>query len=196
VEHRVPVRHHHGLATALGHRLDDLEQVLEPESGAQRGVGGRLDRRPVHHGVGVREADLHAIRTRVHRGGQQVLRLLDRRIARGQIADERTATLGARLCEQVVDAAHTSSTRLKYRAAVSTSLSPRPDRLTTMRPSGPSSRPRRSAPARAWEDSTAGMMPSVFDSSWKASIASASVTARYSARPMSLRYECSGPTPG
>ena len=42
----------------------------------------------------------------------------------------------------------------------------------------------------------AGMMPSVIDSRAKASIASASVTARYSARPMSASHACSGPIPG
>ena len=45
----------------------------------------------------------------------------------------------------------------------------------------------RSAPASACADSIAGMMPSVRQSSANASIASASVTARYSARPMSCR---------
>lgn len=50
--------------------------------------------------------------------------------------------------------------------------------------------------ATAWADSKAGMMPSVRDSSWRASSASASVTGKYSARPMSLRYACSGPIPG
>ena len=41
------------------------------------------------------------------------------------------------------------------------SLSPRPDRHTASTASGPSSRPSRSAPARACADSIAGMMPSV-----------------------------------
>src|SRR5665811_2320778 len=39
------------------------------------------------------------------------------------------------------------STSLNQRAAVSTSLSPRPERLTRTIPSGPSSRPATSAPA-------------------------------------------------
>ena len=45
----------------------------------------------------------------------------------------------------------------------------------------------RSAPATACADSIAGMMPSVRASSANASIASASVTGRYVARPVSAR---------
>ena len=44
-----------------------------------------------------------------------------------------------------------------------------------------------SAPATACADSIAGMIPSVRDKSASASIASASVTGRYSARPVSAR---------
>ena len=43
------------------------------------------------------------------------------------------------------------------------------------------------ARATAWEDSIAGMIPSVRHSSRKASIASVSVTGRYSARPVWAR---------
>ena len=44
--------------------------------------------------------------------------------------------------------------------------------------------------------SIAGIMPSVLDKNSKASTASSSVIATYSARPVSYRYACSGPTPG
>jgi hypothetical protein len=40
------------------------------------------------------------------------------------------------------------------------------------------------------------MMPSVRDSSANASIAAASVTGWYVARPVSASHACSGPTPG
>src|SRR5699024_8711502 len=92
--------------------------------------------------------------------------------------------------------AGSSPTRPNQLEAVSTSLSPRPERLTRITASSPSSRPSWSAPARACADSIAGMMPSVIDSSAKASIAGASSTARYSARPMSASQACSGPTLG
>jgi hypothetical protein len=54
----------------------------------------------------------------------------------------------------------------------------------------------RAAPARACALSIAGMIPSVRQSSWKAAIASASVTGSYLARPVSCSQACSGPTPG
>jgi hypothetical protein len=44
--------------------------------------------------------------------------------------------------------------------------------------------------------SSAGRMPSVRESSLKASSASLSVTGTYSTRPMSFSQECSGPMPG
>ena len=66
--------------------------------------------------------------------------------------------------------------------------------------SGPFSCPSRfatsSAPAMACADSIAGMMPSVRLSRAMASIASASVTGVYDARPVAASHECCGPTPG
>ena len=75
--------------------------------------------------------------------------------------------------------------------ASSRSLSPRPDRQTTI--TSPSSSPAR---ARACAGSSAGMIPSVSASLLNATRASSSVAARYSTRPVSRRYACSGPTPG
>ncbi len=68
--------------------------------------------------------------------------------------------------------------------------------FTRMIEPGPSSGPSFSAPATAWADSIAGMMPSVRLSSDSASIASVSVIGLYCARPMSFSNACSGPTPG
>ncbi len=48
----------------------------------------------------------------------------------------------------------------------------------------------------AWADSMAGMIPSVRLSRAIASIASASVTGMYDARPDAARWACCGPTPG
>ena len=61
---------------------------------------------------------------------------------------------------------------------------------------GGSERPSRSAPASPCADSMAGRIPSVWVSSRNASIASASVTGSYVARPVAASHECSGPTPG
>ena len=52
------------------------------------------------------------------------------------------------------------------------------------------------AAASACADSMAGMMPSVRERYSNAPTASSSVTATYSARPMSCSQACSGPTPG
>src|SRR5207244_4104768 len=80
----------------------------------------------------------------------------------GQIADERGAARCPHPREGVREGAHDSPvTRPNHLAAVLTSLSPRPDKLTRTMPSGPSSAPRRSAPAIACALSNAGMIPSV-----------------------------------
>ena len=50
--------------------------------------------------------------------------------------------------------------------------------------------------AIAWADSNAGIIPSVLVNIKNALITSSSVTALYSTRFLSLRYACSGPTPG
>ena len=60
----------------------------------------------------------------------------------------------------------------------------------------PSLRATSSPPYSACADSMAGMMPSVRLSSAIASIASASVTGVYDARPVAASSECCGPTPG
>ena len=76
-----------------------------------------------------------------------------------------------------------------------TSLSPLPDRfMSTVWPAmfGAS----RAIHANACAHSRAGMMPSVFASRLKPPMTYSSVTDGYSARPISERYECSGPTPG
>src|SRR5207247_10518410 len=73
----------------------------------------------------------------------------------------------------------------------SRSLSPRPERQTRI---SFSSRSR--ARASAWAGSSAGRMPSVLARSRKAASASSSVALTYSARPLSRRNACSGPTPG
>ncbi len=49
----------------------------------------------------------------------------------------------------------------------------------------------RRAPASAWADSIAGMMPSVLLSRRRACMASSSVAGMYSARPIALSHECS-----
>src|SRR5699024_6379096 len=221
LQDRVPVAHDRRHGPGLGHRADHLEGVTNPEAGPERRVRGRLDGRPVHHRIGVLDADLDDIATiRDHRA-HRLDRALDRREARRIVADQCRPPLGTTPLEHVAENTHPStppSTRApspsssarytstpasggapppnnpNHRAAVSTSLSPRPDTLTriTSTPSAASC----AAPATACADSIAGMMPSVRHSCAKASMASESVTGRYSARPICDRWECSGPTPG
>jgi len=52
------------------------------------------------------------------------------------------------------------------------------------------------ARASAWAGSSAGMIPSNREHSWKASSASSSVAETYFTRPLSCSQACSGPMPG
>ena len=75
-------------------------------------------------------------------------------------------------------------------------MSPRPDSVTTMILSFGMVGATFMTYASAWDDSMAGMMPSVLDRYSKAWTASSSVIATYLALPMSWSHACSGPTPG
>ena len=55
---RVPVAHHHDGAPRCRHRSTVREDVCDAAAAAQGQVDGDLDRRPVHHRVGVGHADL------------------------------------------------------------------------------------------------------------------------------------------
>src|SRR6266540_2278485 len=175
---RVPVGHQQGRHAGGGDRLDRTEHVAGTQPGSQRDVAGPLDHRPVHHRVRVREPDLDHVDPGVHHRADRLDPALHRGKARRQVTDQHAAVLGPRLPEgdAHTHASFSRSSRSNHSAAVSMSLSPRPDRLTTIVASGPSSRATRSAPERAWALSIAGMMPSVRHSRENASIASASVT--------------------
>jgi len=76
------------------------------------------------------------------------------------------------------------------------SLSPRPERFTRTISDGRIVFARRNANATAWDDSSAGWIPSYPESREKPESACASVTETYSALPVSFSQACSGPTPG
>src|SRR6185436_5975183 len=117
------------------------------------------------------------------------------RVAGGDVGDERLALRPGERLEAALDARHQSF--LPERSAtVCMSLSPRPERLTSRLASFGIEGAIFMACATACADSSAGMMPSLRQSAWKAASASSSVTATYSARPLSLSQACSGPTPG
>src|SRR5438093_1618103 len=116
------------------------------------------------------------------------------RIAGGDVRDERLALALSERLEAALDARHQSFFPERSET-VCMSLSSRPERLT-----------RRIAScfidgaifivcAIVCADSSAGMMPSLRQSSWNAASASSSVTATYSARLLSLSQTCSEPTP-
>ena len=75
-------------------------------------------------------------------------------------------------------------------------MSPRPESVTTMILSVGMVGATFMTYASAWDDSMAGMMPSVLERYSKACTASSSVIATYFALPMSWSHACSGPTPG
>src|SRR5690606_1431854 len=165
-------------------------------------------------GAGVGQVDVRVeARRRVQAGHADALEPLFLRLPVGQFqvlvdaGEERRVELlrlaGGRLL--VVLFAHAVASGLESggvepacRRAITVwrSLSPRPDRLHSTRPSRGSSRASTSALATAWLDSSAGTMRSQRARRWNASSASSSPTPTYSARPASLRKACSGPTPG
>src|SRR5204863_7109521 len=159
-------------------------------------LAGPLDDRAVHDGVGVRQFDLDHVDAGLDHRADRGDAALDRREPGRHAAEQHAPAVGAGLIEGRRQAHRRSSSRPKYDPAVSTSLSPRPDRLTRTIAPGSSEGAIRRAPASACALSMAGMIPSVRHSRWKAVIASASVTGWYSARPTSDSQECSGPTPG
>src|SRR6185369_3585812 len=117
-------------------------------------------------------------------------------IAGHHIGDEGRAPRFLELSETGVDTRGHLVLPFRMSPTCGTSLSPRPERLTTIRWSfgrfGASS----ITLAMACAGSSAGMMPSSFDSSWNAASASSSVAERYVTRPVSCSQECSGPIPG
>src|SRR5690606_2591437 len=153
------------------YHVQRLRQCL---AALQRPLRGELDGRAVRHRIGEGHADLDEV------GAGAGQRLQDRergfgiRIAGRDEGHERRAALGAAGGKAPVDTAHQNCPP-RMSATCGTSLSPRPERLTTMMWScgfcGASS----ITLARAWAGSSAGMMPSSLDRSMKASSASLSV---------------------
>src|SRR5690606_4953635 len=142
-------------------------------------------RRPVHDRVGERDPHLDGVGAG---GGARLDHPLPAGEAAGHVGDEQLAPPvaggaqpGLEPADGGLDLAGHPATSVperstpRIRATWATSLSPRPDRLTrTVRPA--SAARSRLTSASACADSSAGMMPSVRASSWKASSTSASVT--------------------
>src|SRR5690606_10667522 len=119
------------------------------------------------------------------------------RVSGGDEGHQRGTVFLLRLGEARLQATHMrSSCSAKWCMTVCMSLSPRPDRLTTIRWSLGSVGARLKTSASACEDSSAGMTPSRRQHLWKASSASWSVIEVYSTRPISCNQACCGPMPG
>ena len=216
---RVPVGHHEGRARRS--RRPPRRCAARRRCGCRPRsacCGGGLDGRAVHHRVAVGQADLDDVAAGLDHRAHRLDPTRRRREAGRQVADQRGAALGLRRRRRplrrspalhgALRRASRSRRRLagvvvgvvspspNHSTAVSMSLSPRPDRFTRIVEPGQLLRPACSAPASACADSIAGMMPSVRQSSAKASIASASVTGRYVARPVSAGRRARGRRPG
>ena len=166
---------HHRVA--VGHA--DLDQVdarrlvprrsapAAPRATSARRGSRRAGSRPARRGPGLDVGEERA-RAAADRGSQSP--------AAGLPPTRCSSTVWRRRAEPVPVVS-----RSNHLIAVSTSLSPRPDRLTRISGgcavgrAAAARRPSLIAPASACADSMAGTMPSVRDSSAKASIASASV---------------------
>src|SRR5260221_7320787 len=161
----------------------------------QRTLAGALDHRAVGHRVGERYAELDDVGARLDQRLHQRHGKRWMRIARRDVGNERLALRLRERLEAALDARHQSFVPERS-ATVCMSLSPRPERLTSRIASCGRRGAIFIACATACADSSAGIMPSVRHNSWNAASASVSVTATYSARPLSFSQACSGPTPG
>ncbi|MNF88762.1 hypothetical protein D3C84_712620 [compost metagenome] len=197
---RVEVAHQHQRRVLLvlaefANHLQGLGQVLPAAQGADI---RQLDRRAVGHRIGKGHAQFD------HVGAGRRQALEDRQgggvvgVAGGDEGHQGGAVLLLQLGKARLQAAHTtvSFCSCMWCMTVCISLSPRPDRLTTIRWSFGRVGARLNTSARAWALSRAGMMPSRRQQVWKAASASSSVTEVYSTRPISCNQACSGPMPG
>src|ERR671913_443357 len=162
----------------------------------QRALAGALDHRPVGHRIRERHAELEDVGPGLHQPAHQRHGQRGVRIAGGDEGNERFALVARERLESPLDARHLQNLSPMRSATVCMSLSPRPERLTRRIASLAIVGAIFMACATACADSSAGMMPSVRQSSWSAASASSSGTATYAARLLSFGHACWGPTPG
>src|SRR5581483_5291716 len=203
-EDRVVVgEEHEGHPDLAPHLPDQLQHPRQRDPGREGALGRALDHRAVRERVREGDADLDDVGAAARDLHHQIARGRQRRVARGEVGDERALAAGPQRGEGGVEPRGRTG-RLRAHAwppgppgwwplplpsarpTVCTSLSPRPDNPTTtvwlvfMRAAA------RMACATACADSSAGMMPSRRVKAWNPSRASASVTDTYSKRPASL----------
>src|SRR5690606_39092145 len=174
-----------------------LQGFLHVLPAIQRANVGELDGRAVGHRVGERHAQLDHVGTGVRQALEDAQRGGVGGVAGGDEGHQRCAVFRFQFGETVLQAAHACfSCSPMWCITVCMSLSPRPDRLITIKASLGSCGARLKASASAWALSRAGMMPSRRQQWWKASRASLSLIGTYSTRLISCSQACSGPTPG
>ncbi len=168
----VPVRHDQRAGAGRGDLTGRGEDVAQVHAAGQRPHGGVLDDRAVHDRVAVGNADLDDVDAGLDEDLHRPDRALDGGETHREVADEGRTVVGAALLDDGADAhcstpmaltppsssgrrvAPSSSMRPNHSAAVWTSLSPRPERLTSRTASGrararPSSHPRGRARSRS-----------------------------------------------
>src|SRR5206468_1734644 len=170
-------------AAGAPQRRRKIEARAERDPVAQSPFGRPLVHRTVRDRIGERHADLHDVRAATRHGLDRGAAPPQIGVAGGEVRDESAALLVARRGERPGDPAilsapseaHGAPTSLPSRRATSTtSLSPRPDRLTITSDPIPPPPPSRSRYARACDDSRAGMIPSRPARAWNAASASSS----------------------
>ena len=131
---RVVIAHQHDWRVGVSRAeiTDERQRLLQRLAACKRAQSGRLDRRAVGHRIGEGHAEFDDVGARSGQGLQDFERGLVAGIAGHDEGDERGAALGLAGCEAAVDAgAHSFVPRMS--ATCGTSLSPRPERLITMR---------------------------------------------------------------
>src|SRR3982751_1227054 len=156
---------------------NEIKAVGDANARIQRPLGRGLDHRSIGDRVGERNPDLDHVGTARDQGVEQGSAGLQTRIAEHEECAERALAALRELAEHGGVAAHSNNL-----CAWATSLSPRPDRPTTITASGFSSASF-SPCARACADSNAHKIPSFSARALNAASASTSVTPTYWARP-------------
>ena len=112
---RVEVGEEHD-GNAEPRRGDEIERAVERHALLERLLRTRLDDRAVGHGIGERHADLEHVRSGVLEAAHEVEAPLAVRVARGHVADQRTAARRAQRGESFVQHVRGNSRRRECRS--------------------------------------------------------------------------------
>ncbi len=132
LEHRVVVGQQHDRRAHVGaHGFHQLEDADQRRAAGQRALSGALDDGAVGERIGERHAQLDDVGATTLGLHHQPARGLQRGVAGGEIGDQRSLVPRAQPRERLVQAAH-GALRPSALATTWTSLSPRPERPTTI----------------------------------------------------------------